>query len=84
MQNEIKSFIKGLLKDYSIHKSFKDNTNIFDVIPVYNVLYIVNPIQEKYGIDFGEIIRENDYTVMSLDSLSKVIAEKVNNASSNN
>ena len=39
MNNDIKKFIRELLKDYSNCETFSDETNLFDIIPVYDLLY---------------------------------------------
>lgn len=84
MNNDIKKFIRELLKDYSNCEAFSDETNLFDIIPVYDLLYILNPIEKKYLVDFSQIILDNDYNIMTIENLSNEIAKKINYDSSFN
>ncbi|HBG8283037.1 TPA: hypothetical protein ACGL02_000884 [Streptococcus agalactiae] len=84
MNNDIKKFIRELLKDYSNCEAFSDETNLFDIIPVYDLLYILNPIEKKYLVDFSQIILDNDYNIMTIENLSNEIDKKINYDSSFN
>ena len=76
---EIQRIIKKHL-NYNIENWKK---NLFDIFPAYELLYLVNPIEEYFGIDVINIISNTDHNVMSINGISEKIAEYYDKKNSN-
>lgn len=67
--------VQLLIKKYLNYDIENCNENLFDIFPAYELLYLVNPIEEYFGIDIAYIISNADHNVMSVNGISKKIAE---------
>ena len=67
--------VQLLIKNHLNYDIENWNENLFDIFPAYELLYLVNPIEEYFGIDIVSIISNTDHNVMSVNVISKKIAE---------
>lgn len=67
--------VQLLIKNHLNYDIENWNENLFDIFPAYELLYLVNPIEEYFGIDIVSIISNTDHNVMSVNGISKKIAE---------
>ena len=67
--------VQLLIKNHLNYDIENWNENLFDIFPAYELLYLVNPIEEYFGIDIVSIISNTDHNVMSVNGISEKIAE---------
>ena len=75
--------VRLLIKKYLNYDIENWDENLFDIFPAYELLYLVNPIEEYFGIDIVNIISNADHNVMSVNGISKKIAEFYNEKNCN-
>ena len=75
--------IQRIIKKHLNYNIENWNKNLFDIFPAYELLYLVNPIEEYFGIDVINIISNTDHNVMSINGISEKIAEYYDKRNSN-
>ena len=75
--------IQRIIKKHLNYNIENWNKNLFDIFPAYELLYLVNPIEEYFGIDVINIISNTDHNVMSINGISEKIAENYDKKNSN-
>lgn len=75
--------IQRIIKKHLNYNIENWNENLFDIFPAYELLYLVNPIEEYFGIDVINIISNTDHNVMSINGISEKIAEYYDKKNSN-
>ena len=75
--------IQRIIKKHLNYNIVNWNKNLFDIFPAYELLYLVNPIEEYFGIDVINIISNTDHNVMSINGISEKIAEYYDKKNSN-
>lgn len=75
--------IQRIIKKHLNYNIENWNKNLFDIFPAYELLYLVNPIEEYFGIDVINIISNTDHNVMSINGILEKIAEYYDKKNSN-
>lgn len=81
---EVKDKLKQIIKNNLKYESKDDDCSLFDEFAAYELLYIVSPIENMFNISIASIIMDSDYTVMSINNLSRKIMEIIDDKSCDN
>lgn len=78
--NEVKNVIRSVVERHIGFRIVDDNKNLFSdefnpIVP--NYLYILKDIENQYGTIIYRIIENHNYTIFTINRLSKAIVESV-------
>lgn len=77
MQN-IETFLKDTIEKYTgICVNDKDKNVMEAGVMPLEFLYVINEIEKAYGITAKEMLRDSDYTILSILNLAKRISNIV-------
>lgn len=81
---EVKDKLAVIIRDKLHYEILDYNINLFDKFAAYDLLYIVDPLEDTFDIDVDFIITNSDHNIMTINNLAHKILEYSNAKGSNN
>lgn len=76
-KEHIKKEVMEIFKETIQYQIIDENENFFDTSSAYDMLYIVDPIENKFNIKFEDVILNKSHDLMTLENLSESIFKAI-------